>query len=96
MSLSALTYPLCNCYGILLQIQKTDGKYCFIIAFAAIALQNTRDGCSYNLCCRQTAESDGYQVIPAFCGHGIGSYFHGPPDIIHVGMQPHFSDYCCC
>ncbi|XP_066143073.1 methionine aminopeptidase 1D, mitochondrial isoform X1 [Euwallacea fornicatus] len=25
-----------------------------------------------------------YQVIPAFLGHGIGSYFHGPPDIFHV------------
>ena len=25
-------------------------------------------------------------MIPEFCGHGIGSYFHGPPDIIHIGM----------
>lgn len=40
------------------------------------------------LYCRQTAESDGYHVIPEFCGHGIGSYFHGPPDVIHVGMHP--------
>lgn len=23
----------------------------------------------------------GYRVIPAFTGHGIGEYFHGPPDI---------------
>ncbi len=23
-------------------------------------------------------------VIGAFTGHGIGSYFHGPPDIFHV------------
>ena len=23
----------------------------------------------------------GYKVIPAFTGHGIGDYFHGPPDI---------------
>lgn len=27
----------------------------------------------------------GYKVSPTFCGHGIGSYFHGPPDIFHVG-----------
>jgi len=24
----------------------------------------------------------GYNVVPAFTGHGIGDYFHGPPDII--------------
>lgn len=31
-----------------------------------------------------TAEEAKCQVFPVFCGHGIGSYFHGPPDIIHV------------
>ena len=25
--------------------------------------------------------SQGLSVVPAFTGHGIGSYFHGPPDI---------------
>lgn len=30
------------------------------------------------------ASSNGYTVIADFCGHGIGSYFHGPPEIIHV------------
>lgn len=25
-----------------------------------------------------------FTVVPAFIGHGIGSYFHGPPDIYHV------------
>lgn len=30
------------------------------------------------------AEGEGYHVIEDFCGHGIGTYFHGPPDIIHV------------
>ncbi|XP_072941177.1 methionine aminopeptidase 1D, mitochondrial isoform X2 [Epargyreus clarus] len=25
----------------------------------------------------------GFTVLPAFTGHGIGSYFHGPPDIYH-------------
>ena len=24
-----------------------------------------------------------HAVVPAFIGHGIGSYFHGPPDIYH-------------
>ncbi|XP_044745509.1 methionine aminopeptidase 1D, mitochondrial [Coccinella septempunctata] len=26
----------------------------------------------------------GYTVIPAFIGHGLGTYFHGPPDIYHI------------
>ena len=30
------------------------------------------------------AESQGFQVVPAFTGHGIGSFFHGPPDIYHM------------
>ncbi|GAB6032100.1 Methionine aminopeptidase 1D, mitochondrial [Chamberlinius hualienensis] len=31
------------------------------------------------------AESLGFKVIPDICGHGIGTYFHGPPDILHFG-----------
>ncbi|XP_019871068.1 methionine aminopeptidase 1D, mitochondrial [Aethina tumida] len=30
------------------------------------------------------AASMGFQIIPAFIGHGIGHYFHGPPDIYHI------------
>lgn len=26
----------------------------------------------------------GYNIVPEFTGHGIGYYFHGPPDIYHV------------
>ncbi|KAL1415686.1 hypothetical protein MTO96_029050 [Rhipicephalus appendiculatus] len=29
------------------------------------------------------AAQAGFTVVPAFCGHGIGTYFHGPPDIYH-------------
>jgi len=54
--------------------------YCYIMAIFILG------GCSCNLYCRRIAESYGYKVIPTFCGHGIGSYFHGPPDIIHVGL----------
>lgn len=25
-------------------------------------------------------------VLPAFLGHGIGEYFHGPPEIFHMCM----------
>lgn len=29
------------------------------------------------------ARHHGFSVIPAFCGHGIGSSFHTPPNILH-------------
>lgn len=35
--------------------------------------------------CEQFARNRGLNVIPAFVGHGIGSYFHGPPEILHFG-----------
>uniref|UniRef100_A0A1I8PHN9 Methionine aminopeptidase n=1 Tax=Stomoxys calcitrans TaxID=35570 RepID=A0A1I8PHN9_STOCA len=28
-------------------------------------------------------QQNGLNTIPAFIGHGIGSYFHGPPEILH-------------
>ncbi|CAG5136840.1 unnamed protein product [Candidula unifasciata] len=31
-----------------------------------------------------TAIDAGFDVIASCCGHGIGEYFHGPPDIVHV------------
>lgn len=30
------------------------------------------------------ASNNGFSVVPMFIGHGIGSYFHGPPDIYHA------------
>ncbi|KAF5281317.1 hypothetical protein FQA39_LY17829 [Lamprigera yunnana] len=29
------------------------------------------------------AKTLNFSVVPVFIGHGIGTYFHGPPDIIH-------------
>lgn len=31
------------------------------------------------------AEMYGLKIVAPFCGHGIGDYFHGPPDIFHFG-----------
>ena len=31
------------------------------------------------------AKKEGFKVNPRFIGHGIGRYFHGPPDILHSG-----------
>ena len=30
------------------------------------------------------AKWSGFEVVGQFTGHGIGTYFHGPPDIYHV------------
>jgi methionyl aminopeptidase len=29
------------------------------------------------------ARSENFNVVPAFIGHGIGEFFHGPPEIFH-------------
>lgn len=34
------------------------------------------------------ARKTGFTIVPCFTGHGIGSYFHGPPDIFHC-----YNDY---
>ncbi len=45
---------------------------------------------------QQHAEAHGYSVVRAFVGHGVGVYFHEPPDVRHYGrphtglvLQPH-------
>ena len=30
-------------------------------------------------------ESEGFSVVQDFCGHGIGTVFHGPPEVLHFG-----------
>lgn len=35
---------------------------------------------------KRAAESN-CTVVPYFCGHGIGTYFHGPPNVLHFGKQ---------
>lgn len=40
--------------------------------------------CDIGFAISEYANAQGYTVIPEITGHGIGSYFHGPPDIFHV------------
>lgn len=36
----------------------------------------------------QTIADDAHlSIVPYFCGHGIGEYFHGPPDIYHFANE---------
>ncbi|XP_053975049.1 methionine aminopeptidase 1D, mitochondrial [Hylaeus volcanicus] len=39
--------------------------------------------CNIGNIVQEIANKNEYFVIPAFAGHGIGTYFHGPPDILH-------------
>ena len=32
-------------------------------------------------------EKKGFSVVRDFCGHGIGKFFHGPPNILHYGKK---------
>ncbi|XP_041365122.1 methionine aminopeptidase 1D, mitochondrial-like [Gigantopelta aegis] len=43
--------------------------------------------CDIGNAINETAEMCGYAVVPVFCGHGIGEYFHGPPDIFHIAYE---------
>uniref|UniRef100_A0A2P2IDV4 Methionine aminopeptidase n=2 Tax=Hirondellea gigas TaxID=1518452 RepID=A0A2P2IDV4_9CRUS len=33
--------------------------------------------------CQEVSHAAGLTIVPVFIGHGIGSYFHGPPDVYH-------------
>lgn len=39
--------------------------------------------CTIGKAIQRKAKQGGFAVIPHFIGHGIGQYFHGPPDIYH-------------
>jgi len=33
------------------------------------------------------AEKHRYSIVRDFCGHGIGKFFHGPPNVMHYGEK---------
>lgn len=33
------------------------------------------------------AEKNGFSVVRDFCGHGIGRYIHGEPEVLHYGQK---------
>ncbi|XP_064608219.1 methionine aminopeptidase 1D, mitochondrial-like [Liolophura sinensis] len=54
------------------------------------AISVCKDGARFSdIGCKisEIAETRGFTVMSMFCGHGIGQYFHGPPDIIHVAHE---------
>ncbi|XP_045780597.1 methionine aminopeptidase 1D, mitochondrial isoform X2 [Maniola jurtina] len=40
--------------------------------------------CDIGMRIHRVAKKNKLTVLPAFVGHGIGKYFHGPPDIYHT------------
>ncbi|KAF2897656.1 hypothetical protein ILUMI_08523 [Ignelater luminosus] len=42
-----------------------------------------RDFSALGAIIQRKAKQQGFSIVPAFVGHGIGEYFHGPPDIFH-------------
>lgn len=52
------------------------------------AIKVCRDGEDFSTIGRvisEIANELGFYVVPCFIGHGIGTYFHGPPDVLHFG-----------
>lgn len=83
------------------QVEDSDEEAKRLINATEISLENAIQICKPNenfssigKIIEETADKYGYSVIPAFAGHGIGTYFHGPPDILHFAnnyigkMQP--------
>ncbi|XP_075152831.1 methionine aminopeptidase 1D, mitochondrial [Haematobia irritans] len=60
-------------------IQKTEECLNECIALCRPGVDFKAIGNFIDKFCKQT----GLNTIPAFIGHGIGSYFHGPPEILH-------------
>lgn len=83
------------------EVDQSDTQGKRLIEITEICLHNAIKICKPNekFCnigniIEETANKYGYNVVPAFIGHGIGTYFHGPPDILHYAnkslekMQP--------
>ncbi|XP_067003662.1 methionine aminopeptidase 1D, mitochondrial [Anabrus simplex] len=72
-----------------------DSEGCRLVKTTQLCLNNAIANCrpgvefsTIGFVVEETARQNGFTVVPAFTGHGIGSYFHGPPDIYHC-----YNDY---
>ncbi|XP_015179802.1 PREDICTED: methionine aminopeptidase 1D, mitochondrial [Polistes dominula] len=76
------------------EVGESDPEGKRLIQIAELCLQNGIQICKPNEkfsrighVVEEIANKHGYNVIPAFVGHGIGTYFHGPPDILHYANE---------
>lgn len=65
-----------------------DGKR--LVSVTKLCLEAAIAVCKHNECfsligktISNLAAKEGLNIVPDFIGHGIGRYFHGPPDILH-------------
>ncbi|PBC31131.1 methionine aminopeptidase 1D, mitochondrial isoform X2 [Apis cerana] len=72
------------------EVEECDDEAKRLINITELCLKNAIDICKPNEnfssignIIEETANKNGYSIIPVFAGHGIGTYFHGPPDIFH-------------
>ncbi|XP_076181822.1 methionine aminopeptidase 1D, mitochondrial isoform X2 [Ptiloglossa arizonensis] len=72
------------------EVEECDSNVRQLINVTKLCLKSAINICkpNENLCnigniIEETANKNGYSVIPIFLGHGIGTYFHGPPNILH-------------
>lgn len=72
------------------EVEECDDKAKRLISVTELCLKNAIDICKPNEnfssignIIEETANKNGYSIVPIFAGHGIGTYFHGPPDIFH-------------
>jgi methionyl aminopeptidase len=71
-------------------IGEVDDRGRYLVHHNEIALQKAIEICKPgqsfneigNVISKYAKEND-LRVVPAFIGHGIGSFFHGPPEIYH-------------
>lgn len=56
-----------------------------IITYVIYARLVTIIAYSFFISVSNLATRERFKVSPRFIGHGIGRYFHGPPDILHFG-----------
>ena len=64
-----------------------DTKTCLDIGIEHAIAGNTFGDIGYQI--QTYAEAKGYSVVRAFTGHGIGTKFHEPPEVQHVGKPGH-------
>ncbi|KAB0803280.1 hypothetical protein PPYR_00250 [Photinus pyralis] len=71
-------------------IGQVDKKGCDLVEATQVCLEAAIEICkpgqsfsAIGAAIQKKARELKFSVVPAFIGHGIGSYFHGPPDIYH-------------
>ncbi len=62
-------------------------KECLELGIAQVQPGKTVGDIGHHI--QRHAEANGYSVVRAFTGHGIGLEFHEPPELMHVGEPGH-------